>query len=469
MKLTSKTFLLYSLLLCFFFLTGQQAMAQKETVFFVQLGAFSKTPAEQLEQVKSFGAVYSEKTGKNLQRYLLGQFAARTDAEKALKEVKLKGFPDAFIVERNSSNVPTIYDSIDMKNGSNAPKPVAEPAPPSRKNDQSKAYMVQVGVFSNKVRMNEILGLVSIGNIYTEKTAKTTKVFIGSFPSRKATEEPLRAAKAAGFKGAFIKEIALASVELLIEQRQGVPQSNTPNLVISTIAFTNPIEEFSLPYPTDTVEMQGNIFPINNQELLFHGQIKIKGDMYGQTLLLRTEDGGKNWAEVFKGEYGYGIDYLEFIDDKTAFLITMGFVEGPGVLTLYRTDNSGRTWKEVGEIPKNEHYCVPAYLRMNDLKFGTVVYNCEDETNFVWSTSDAGANWQYKGTMSKTAFKNLPPYQAESGNGIYATMDGTEFFKQVDTENVTIVFRLNATANAWEESFRLSRWYKLKNSKATPF
>lgn len=465
-KLEGYTCILYLFLFAAFTIPAKQALAQKESVFFVQLGVFSKKPTNQIEQVKNLGAIYIENTGKNQQRYLLGQFAMRVDAEKTLKDVKAKGFSDAFIVERQIDNVPTIYDNLDLIQGDNGNKGGVQP---SRKNDQSKAFLVQVGVFGGKIPMNEILPLVSIGNIYTEKTNTATKVFVGTFASRKAADEPLKVAKASGFKGAFVKEMPISALELLIEQRQGIPQGNTPNLQIAAVSFSNPIEEFSLPYPTDSVEIHGNILPLTQNDFLFHGYIRIKGDMYAQTLLLRSDNSGKNWTEVFKGEYGYDIRYLEFVNEQTAFMMTMGYVEGPGALTLYRTDNKGIAWKEVGNIPKNEHYCYPTYLRMNDVKFGTVVYNCEDETNFLWSTSDGGANWQYKGTMSKSAFKNLPPYQAESANGIYASQDGTKFFKQTDTDNYYIVFQLNTASNAWEEMFRLNRWYKLKEGVAISF
>lgn len=446
-------------------LSVMPAVAQKNTVFFVQLGAFKTVPEQKLAQIKDIAPVYSEKTGKNLQRLLLGQFTTRPDAEKALQQVKIKGFADAFIVERSSDKVPTVYDVLDSNT-----VPAAVTPTPSRKNDESKAYMVQVGAFSGKVPMNDILALVNLGNIYTETSDNLTKVYIGGFSSRGASADAFAGVKAAGFPKAFVKEVPMASVKLLIEQKQGIPQPNKPTVIpYASVNFINPISEFSLENPTDSVEVNGHIFPVSENVLLFQGYIRMKGDMYGQTLLLRSENGGKNWTEVFNGDYGYDIVYLEYVNDQTVYLVTFGIVEGPGVLTLYRSDNGGKNWSEVGEIPKNEHYCTPSYIRMSDTQNGTAVYDCFDDALKLWSTTDGGKNWLYKGVMNKKAFDALPPYQGSSENGIYATINGSSFYKEVATDGALVVYKLNSTINAWEESFRMSLIYQLKNGKIGAF
>ncbi|OWY20169.1 hypothetical protein C7N43_19660 [Sphingobacteriales bacterium UPWRP_1] len=447
-----------------FFLLSTQIFAQKSSAFFIQLGAFKTVPQDKVDKVKDIASVFSEKTGKGLLRLMLGQFTSRPEAEVALKEVKKRGFPDAFVVERPAEKVPTIYDAVDIPDNQQvAPKP--GPAKQS-----GNAYMVQVGAFSGKVPINEILALVNLGNIYTEVSGNMTKVYVGNFVNRGATADALAAVKASGFQGAFVKEVPLESVKLLIEQKQNTPQVNIPVAPrYASVQFVNSITGFTLETPSDSVEMSGSIFPVTENVLLFQGFLRIKGDMYGQTLLLRSENGGKNWNEVFLGEYGYDIVYLEFVNDKTAYLVTFGVVEGPGVLMMYRSDDGAKTWNEVAEIPKNEHYCTPSYIRMSDMQNGTAVYDCFDDALRLWSTTDGGKNWLYKGVMNKKAFEALPPYQGRSENGIYATLNGSVFFKEVPANNALIVYRLNQTANTWEENFRMSLVYRLKEGKILPF
>lgn len=430
------------------------AKAQESMVYFVQLGAFSKAPTGKLAQVADLGSIYSEPATKTLQRYLLGTFSTRSEAETAMAKVRQRGFADAFIVERTTATSPTIYDAIETTRPSQTtPKPATT---------GGKAFMVQVGAYGAKIPMNDIIALVTNGNIYAETTDGLTKVYIGAFASQKAAANVLRNAKAAGFKNAFVREVSLASVKLLVEQRDGVPQVVSTTMPgTAEIGFVTPLLEAN---PGEIATLSGNIIPINENELLFNGYLRSPNSMYSQLLLLYSNNGGKTWQESLAGDYGYVIDYVEFLDEQIAFLATFGVVEGPGYLTLYKSNNGGKTWKPINEIPKNEHYCVPSYLRMTDLLTGTAVYGCDDDNkHHLWSTTDGGVTWIYKGNMSDNAFKNLPVHSVTSANNIYTTLDNNTFIKQFETEDAYIFYRFIATDRKWEEVFRMNKQYKLNN------
>ncbi len=80
--------------------------------FSVQVGAFSDKSAITVEKSLGInaGTVYTSNTSE-IHRYYIGRYADRIEAEKNLKIIREKGFPDAFLAAFDTSTIKAIEPS----------------------------------------------------------------------------------------------------------------------------------------------------------------------------------------------------------------------------------------------------------------------------------------------------------------------------------------------------------------------
>ncbi|MEZ4885908.1 MAG: thioredoxin-like domain-containing protein [Chitinophagales bacterium] len=83
-----------------------------EKVYKIQLGVFSKFIESKFKNVKPYGKIDVESTNSGLSKVLLGSFKTSVEANDALKQVRPKGFKDAFLVKREEMMTITAASNV---------------------------------------------------------------------------------------------------------------------------------------------------------------------------------------------------------------------------------------------------------------------------------------------------------------------------------------------------------------------
>ena len=196
------------------------------------------------------------------------------------------------------------------------------------------------------------------------------------------------------------------------------------------------------------------------------------GDMYSQTMLLSSVDGGKNWKQVVAPDFGYEILHLDFVDEKVGYLINFWVVEGAGDLKLYKTADGGKSWDFVSAIPKNDFLCLPLITQFTDDRNGLVIYECDvpDPGYYAWSTINGGQKWVSIGSITEEDYQAFlktaddTKRKKEIASEEFTNIAGDSSWKQQMTDDFIILYKANDTGD-WEEVSRLKRRYKKVNGK----
>lgn len=460
------SFFLKSFFCIFTIVLGQLpifAQTQGGLFYSIQLGVFKNVKAVDVAKLKKIPeSLYQEDAGEGRTRLLLGKFSERNMAENILPGVKSSGFSGAYIVERGAQQT------------------AAEPQLPER------VFVVQVGAFAKEIPAAEAAKLAKVAfNIYNEKSDNFSKVYIGPYQNADEASEGVSSAKKMGFGQAFRREIGredLAKMQLYKKGSSTATSAATPPIskdkaggivAYNTVrfgdksSFWEDVSMFSNGVQNDTIYLGGRIMPVGPQELLFAGNLDPRGTEAYQPVLLYTDDSGKTWNEVLQAEYGYHITYLEFAAPKIAYLGVMWVIEGPGELHLYRTDDGGKVWRKVNQVPRNDISCQPVYIHFSDAKKGTIVYMGTDDVYWKWTTDNGGAKWNNKGKISAYEYKKLKNngMLVYDLKGYYMAADNKTYYRQVDERNIHLIYRRNEKSKKWEEVSRLGCWYKFKDKQ----
>lgn len=429
-------------------------------IYCLQLGVFKNPKSVDVSKLKKIPAViHSEDAGEGRTRLLLGRFEQRTEAEAILPEVKSGGFENAFVVERNVAAAPTNQPQL-----------------------PNKIYIVQIGAFAKDIPSTETPKLAKVvNNIYSEKSGNLLKMYIGPYLNGDEALEGVSSAKKIGFGQAFRKEIESDELnKMQLYQKGNIAPVNAPAnedkpaiIAYNPVRFgdkTSFIEDigmFSNGTNNDSIALNGRIMPVGPHELLFVGVLDPYNTDAYQPVLIYTDDNGKTWSEVLQAEYGYNIEYVEFVSPQIAYLAVMWVIEGPGELHLYRTDNGGKTWRKVAQIPRNDVNCAPTYFHFTDAKKAVLVYTGADNIYWKWTTDNGGLKWNGKGKITAAELKKLKNNGLLNHDlkGYYAAADGKTYYRQVTEKNVNLIYRRNEKNKKWEEISRLGRWYKLKDKQ----
>ena len=151
--------------------------------------------------------------------------------------------------------------------------------------------------------------------------------------------------------------------------------------------------------------------------------------------LLKTEDAGNSWNEVFPLGMDLNIKDIHFINSLEGWVITDGGFNGPGI---YKTTDGGISWI-------NQSITNTVNIRYNDMFFfdnnkGWIVGNDELSKGLVLHTSDGGINWNAIHSpsslyLTKVSFINENDgwILGENGTVLHTTNGGVTFIE--DEEN----------------------------------
>ena len=119
------------------------------------------------------------------------------------------------------------------------------------------------------------------------------------------------------------------------------------------------------------------------------------------SVLLRTEDGGRQWQEVMPSDPRSRVRWVGFADAKTGWALVEDYWgEAGGPIALYLTIDTGKTWKQLSIVPTITRYWSFVNIQLFDAKKGQIdILDGKDsdaliEYVFTWITVDGGRTWQ---------------------------------------------------------------------------
>jgi len=413
----------------------------QNTTYFIQLGSYKHVQLNDFEDVKKFGSLYVENTEQETQRLLLGQFFTKKTAQQVLIDLKKIGWKKAFITRRHPLDFPQVY-------------------------------VIQLAAYQQKMPPLELQKWQKYGTLYSQHLDKNNifTLLIGAFLSKKEAQKVQQQLKVEMKKETLLKRVNSDELLEMAYISSIVSSSSKPILKkevkakkqFKKVDFLNKIKYFKAPEANEKIVISGELYPLSLNNLLFKGTMKYETDMYGQSLLLYSENGGKNWKETLTAAYGEDIIQLQFVSSTTAFLVMMGVVEGPGTLSLFKTNNKGKTWQKISQIPKPQHDCIPAHIYFSDEKRGIIMYWCDSSGDGIWAweTQDGGQNWTVQSQLDADQYTEIIGYnEAQRQQKNYHVADK---WQQEQADNA-FIFKQKNEVGKWQKKSRLAKYYQLKN------
>lgn len=174
-----------------------------------------------------------------------------------------------------------------------------------------------------------------------------------------------------------------------------------------------------------------------------------------RSLLLRSEDGGRNWREVMTPVTGSDVIRLFFLSKQTGWALLGETSEGPGQLYLYKTKDSGKSWKKVSRIPRRHYTGWPKGFGFIDERNGRIemLYDGNAPTDgfAVMSTSDGGITWQETRSLSLDEYREKYEKDSEEPTTDYVTArDGSQWKLQEQPDRQISVLRRRRPGGKWD-------------------
>jgi len=146
-----------------------------------------------------------------------------------------------------------------------------------------------------------------------------------------------------------------------------------------------------------------------NEDMLIAGV----GLLSGEPIWWASRDGGGSWQALAQGKDS------AFIENRPSYLLfdrdnadTFWVVGTYGAVGVYRTDDSGKTFKAVGDIKHNDFISVD----FTDKKRNTMLVSAHEHGHTLFKSTNAGADW------------------ADIGDNIGDTINACDFPLVVDTQ-----------------------------------
>jgi hypothetical protein len=170
-----------------------------ETIYRIQVGAYSKTKPLSNEAFAGVNNVISF-TGKDgLIRYMTGSFTEYKDAIDYKAQMKARGFDDAFIVTyRNGERI-----SLNIAIKSEDTKSIVEEKESNEVSVDLK-FTVQIMVGKSSMSAEDLKKTSKLGNIDREQSGSLYKYYAGTYLTLVEANMQLEKAKLAGFSDAFV-------------------------------------------------------------------------------------------------------------------------------------------------------------------------------------------------------------------------------------------------------------------------
>ena len=176
-----------------------EEILETETVFRVQVGAFSKRLSKSVfSDVKGLVML---KGDDGLHRYFSGSFDNLNAAASHKVDMTMKGYEGAFIVAyRGGKRISLEEAGATMSKGREE-----EDKPKTSVKRELVRFKVQVGAYTRDVPASMLEKFIELGDVKpVQSSGQPTKYLLGSFESYEEAQKAQQRAKAAGIDGAFI-------------------------------------------------------------------------------------------------------------------------------------------------------------------------------------------------------------------------------------------------------------------------
>jgi photosystem II stability/assembly factor-like uncharacterized protein len=168
-----------------------------------------------------------------------------------------------------------------------------------------------------------------------------------------------------------------------------------------------------------------------------------------QGMVIRTVDDGKSWSvRVVPGAEKLDFRGIHAFDDRTAIVISSGPAE-KGQARIYRTDDGGKTWKQVFEEQRpGIFFDAVAFW---DRKHGIVLSDPVEGRFALFTTQDGGSSW--KQVSSAALPLALPNEGAFAASNSCLTVQGDKnVWFATGGGSVARVFRSRDRGRHWKVS-----------------
>ena len=173
-----------------------------------------------------------------------------------------------------------------------------------------------------------------------------------------------------------------------------------------------------------------------------HGWLVVSaaGVAHADTYVYRTQDGGRTWEEVGQPEDAHWYPAcVDFLDDDHAIIGFGVFVDAP----IYRTENGGETWIKITNLPLPDGSWEAASITHEGSVVTMCVRSCDEAQaglEITLDSEDYGEHWSINGEkslltkldMSNGAQAFVRPKDDKTAELVYSA-DGQEWVLDVDS------------------------------------
>jgi photosystem II stability/assembly factor-like uncharacterized protein len=198
-------------------------------------------------------------------------------------------------------------------------------------------------------------------------------------------------------KFSFITVILLlALLSCTASLNQPVPVTTSQNAIVKFLkkkAINAPIGSTEIATKCGVSLSFDGIYALNQSIAFLYGQTEV-----GSTIL-RTEDQGQHWQEVFQNEPGHSVRYMVFATNDLGWALEEYYQgEANGPIALYRTEDTGRSWIKSSIVPTQGTYWELVDVQFSNSQIGQIsLYEYETENQIsILRTIDSGRSWQPK-------------------------------------------------------------------------
>jgi photosystem II stability/assembly factor-like uncharacterized protein len=137
----------------------------------------------------------------------------------------------------------------------------------------------------------------------------------------------------------------------------------------------------------------------------------------GTASLLQTLDGGSTWKEIYPMAHPHPVNSVSFVNAQVGYGVGVPGDAG----ALLKSDNGGRTWSKIGDMPTVATDSVTQLVFLTE-QHGYVVYNSPfPNKSGIYETNGGGKSW----TLLKRLYPNGAP--GNGAPGISLTFVGTQY------------------------------------------
>jgi hypothetical protein len=191
------------------------------------------------------------------------------------------------------------------------------------------------------------------------------------------------------------------------------------------------------------------IYPLNKDTAFLFGELRTPAASI-RSFILRSGDAGKTLSEVMSPVYGSEVIQMFFHDAYLGWALVGWTTEGPGDLTLYRSQDGGKSWRKISDIPKRHYSGWPVSMTFSDGRNGVIkiLYDGSHDPRtdglVTLRTKNGGRRWHETSHLSLEQYERENKGRQESEDRIVRGRDSSQWQLLAADDEVRILRRLHA-------------------------